>query len=85
MTDNHPAHEIRLGRIKAAIWSNEIPDGPRYNVTISRLFKDENGWRRSGVFGRDDLPIVTKVADLAHTWILDRSQDGDGQVQENPA
>ena len=85
MTNNQPAHEIRLGRIKAAIWSNEIPDGPRYDVTISRLFKDENGWRRSAVFGRDDLPIVTKIADLAHTWILDRSQDVDGQPQENPA
>ncbi len=29
-----PIHEIRLGRIKAAIWENEAENGVRYNVTI---------------------------------------------------
>ena len=85
MTDNLPAHEIRLGRIKAAIWFNEVGDGPPYNVTISRLFKDENGWKRSAIFGRDDLPVVTKIADLAHTWILHRTLEAEGQPQENQA
>ena len=83
MKDSLPAHEIRLGRIKAAIWSNEVADGPRYNVTISRLFKDENGWKRSAIFGRDDLPVVTKIADLAHTWILHRTHEGEGNHPEN--
>src|SRR5262245_36295875 len=28
-----PAHELRLGRIKAVIWANPSESGTRYNVT----------------------------------------------------
>jgi len=65
-----PVHEIRLGRIRAAIWENETQNGPRHNVTFTRLYKDGNTWKDSGSFGRDDLPLVAKVADMAHTWIF---------------
>jgi len=65
-----PVHAVRLGRIKAAIWENETENGARYNVTISRLYKDDDQWKDSTSFGRDDLPLVAKVADLAHTWIF---------------
>jgi len=37
-----PVHEVRLGRIKAAIWRNDTQNGPLYNVTIVRLYKDGN-------------------------------------------
>lgn len=71
-----PVHEVRLGRIKAAIWANETENGIRHNVTFSRLWKDEHGnWKRSESFGREDLPLVAKVADLAHTWIYQESKD----------
>lgn len=65
-----PVHEIRMGRIKAAIWENETQNGLRHNVTISRLFKDGNHWKDSTSFGRDDLPLVIKVIDQAHDWIF---------------
>jgi hypothetical protein len=65
-----PVHEIRMGRIKAAIWENSTESGTRHNVTISRLYKDDRDqWRDSSSFGRDDLPLVAKVSDMAHTWI----------------
>ena len=35
-----PVHEIRMGRIKAAIWANETDNGTRHNVVITRLYKD---------------------------------------------
>lgn len=69
-TGNKPVHEIRLGRIKAAIWENETQNGKRHNVTVTRLYKDEDQWKDSQSFGRDDLPIVAKVLDMAHTWIF---------------
>lgn len=67
-----PIQEFRLGRIKAAVWANETQLGTRYSVTIVRLFKDdgEAAWRTSTAFNRDDLPLVAKVADLAHTYIF---------------
>lgn len=69
---NKPVHEIRLGRIRAAVWLNDTENGPRYNVQISRLYKDgKDKWKDSTSFGRDDLPLVAKVADFAMVWIYE--------------
>ncbi len=64
-----PVHEIRMGRIRAAIWENETQNGTRHNVTLTRLYKDGEQWKDSASFGRDDLPLVSKVSELAHSWI----------------
>lgn len=69
MSENRPIHEIRLGRVKAAIWQNETEHGKRFSVAITRLYRKDDRWESSTSFGRDELPLVTKVADLAHTWI----------------
>lgn len=65
-----PVHEIRFGLIKASIWQNSTKVGERFNVTISRLYKNGDRWVESQHYGRDDLPLVTKAADMAHTWIF---------------
>ena len=72
-----PVHEVRLGRIRAAIWKNEIEAGVRHNVTFSRLYKAGDKWQQSSSFGRDDLPLLAKVADLAHTWIFEHAHDSE--------
>src|SRR5207244_5534095 len=64
-----PVQDVRLGLIKAAIWENSVGDIVRYNVTFSRIYKDENEWKTSDSFGWDDLLVLAKVADQAHTWI----------------
>jgi hypothetical protein len=65
-----PAHEIRLGAVKATIWPNETSAGVRHNVTIARLYKDgDDKWQQTESFGREDLPLVAKVVDQAHDWI----------------
>jgi hypothetical protein len=73
-----PAHEVRLGRIKATIWANQADNGTWFNVTLSRSYKDGNDWKSSNSFGRDELLVVAKVADLAHSWI---HQQGQAQSQ----
>jgi hypothetical protein len=72
-----PVHEVRLGKVKAAIWANETEGGIiRHNVTFSRIYKDaDNQWQTSSSFGRDELPLLGKVADLAHTWIFQSGSD----------
>jgi len=70
-----PVHEVRMGRIRAAIWENSTEKGVRHNVTISRLYKDGDHWKDSTSFGREDLLLVGKVADEAHSWIY---QNGHG-------
>ena len=70
-----PIHEIRMGRIKAAIWQNETDGVTRYNVTFGRLYKDGESWNQTESFGRDDLPVLSKVADQAHTFIFQKQQE----------
>ena len=73
-----PVHELRLGRIRAAVWENSTENGTRHNVTISRLYKDGDDWKDSTSFGRDDLPLLAKVADMAHSWIFEQSATNNG-------
>jgi hypothetical protein len=72
-----PVHEVRLGAIKAAVWKNDTQNGVRYNTTFSRLYKDEDEWKTTDSFGRDDLLVLAKVADRAHSWIHEQSQEED--------
>ncbi len=81
MASKKPIHEIRLGRIKAAVWENETDSGIRYGVTLTRLYKTEKDeWKDSTSFGRDDLPLVEKVCHMTHLWIFSHSQGGVGQT-----
>lgn len=74
-----PVHEIRLGRIKTAIWENDTQNGVRHNVTCQRIYKDDSGeWQTSDSFGRDDLPLLAKVVDQAHTWIFQHASAPEG-------
>src|ERR1700722_2716939 len=85
-TKQKPIHEVRLGFIKAAVWKNETEAGARYNVTFSRIYKDgDKDWQSTDSFGRNDLLLVAKVADLAHTWIFEQSQSEDNgeRAKEN--
>lgn len=66
-----PVRVIRLGRIRAAVWANQTDSGMIYNTTFERLYKPdgEDQWKSTDSFGMNDLLLLAKVADLAHTWI----------------
>ena len=54
------------------MWENE-GDQKFYSVTFARTYMDEaNKYHDSDSFGRDDLPLVAKLADQAHTFIFER-------------
>ena len=69
-----PLHVIRYGMIKACIWKNQTKSGDRHTVSLVRLYRNGDVWKESTRFGRDDLPLVAKVADRAHTWIYECAQ-----------
>ncbi len=76
-----------MGRIRAAIWENETQNGTRHNVTISRIYKDGDDWKDTTSFGRDDLLLVGKVMDRAHSWIFTqnaKSSERNGNGDVNP-
>ena len=69
----HPVKTFRLGRIKSAVWENEVDNKKFYNVTFARTYVDEaKNFHDTDSFGRDDLPLVAKLADMAHTFIFER-------------
>jgi hypothetical protein len=72
MSAKKPAHEIRLGAIKATIWENHVNETVRYNVSLTRSYKDGDQWKSTESFGRDDLLVVAKLADRAHSWIWEQ-------------
>ena len=81
-----PVHEVRYGAIKAAIWRNETENGIRYNTTFTRLYKSGEQWETTESFGRDDLLLLGKVADQAHSWIFAQAQEDHAANQpRNPA
>lgn len=70
---NAPIQTLRLGRIKAAVWENESDQKKFYNVTFARTYMGEDKQLHDAdSFGRDDLPLVAKLADQAHTFIFQR-------------
>ena len=68
-----PVHEVRAGRIRASIWSNPSEKGVWHSVTLSRLYKDGDDWKDSSSFGKDDLLLLAKVIDKAHSWIIEQA------------
>lgn len=80
-TTNRPIHEIRLGALKASIWRNETENGPRFNTTLVRIYRDGEQWKTTDSFGRDELLLLAKLADLSHTWIYAQGRD----AQPGPA
>lgn len=69
-----PIIEFRYGLIKATVWESQTKHGMKYAVTLARLFKNGDEWKESTRFGRDDLPLVAKASDNAHTWIFAKQQ-----------
>ena len=82
MANQRPHDEVRIGAVKAAIWQNQAGDRIRYNVTFSRIYRDAEGqWKTTQSFGRGDLLVLAKVADQAHSRIVDLQRTEDEAEQ----
>lgn len=70
---NKPVAKIKQGRIAADIWQNDSEQGTRFTVTLSRSYrnKEDGTWKTTTSFGRDDLLLLAKVADQAHSKIVE--------------
>ena len=69
-TKNRPVHEERLGRIKACVWENPTENGTMYNVTFARVYRDDEGWKETQSFGRDDCLILARLADMMSVALI---------------
>lgn len=69
---NRPAHEVRSGLVRAAIWANNTRSGTRYNVTVTRIYKSGDDWKSTGSFGLRDLADLTRVSVMAEAWVREK-------------
>ena len=73
---------FKVGRVRAAVWTNESDKGRWHSVSFSRLYKDKDGnWQDATRFSREDLPLLIKAADQAHT-VLYQGQAEDKADEE---
>ena len=73
-----PVAKVRVGLISASIWENPTEKGTFHNVTFERRYRDTEGnWKSTHSYGLDDLLVLAKVADLAHTKIVEATTGGD--------
>lgn len=81
---NRPAHEVRVGLVRATIWANETKQGLKYNVTLSRLYQAGEKWKSSGSFGLRDLADVTRVSVTAEAWVREHQpvEEKEGEKRE---
>ena len=70
--NSKPVAELRIGAVKAAIWKNEADGLIRHNVTFSRIYRVEGQWKTTQSFGFNNLLVLAKLADQAHTLIAER-------------
>lgn len=80
---NVPVHTVRVGAIKVAVWKNSTQNGPMYNSTLVRSYKNQQGeWGESNSLSRDDLLVAAKALDLAHTFIVETEAAARAQQQD---
>lgn len=73
---NPPVAKLRDGLLSASIWERKSEKGTFYSVTFERRYKDGQGnWKSSHGYDTGDLLGIAKLADLAHTKILEALQD----------
>jgi len=75
---------IKVGRgIRAKLWKNSNKNGEWFNVTISRVYKDDDGeFQDSDSFSRDDLLQVAYVAQQSFDYIINQTDDEEESDEE---
>ena len=81
MANPKPVSEVRIGRVKAAIWPNETEGRTWHNITFSCLYKDGEEWKNTQSFGRNDLLLLAKVVNQAHSRIFELQHEEEPQAE----
>jgi len=71
LTKASPAAKLRMGVVTVSIWRNLDQEGRAwYSATVERSYKDKSDqWKHTNSFGRNEMLVVAKIANLAHSKI----------------
>ncbi len=81
-----PIAKFTAGQVSAAIWENEVTTKAGKKVTmlkasVERRYKDKDGWKSSGSFSRNEIPLAIYCLQKSFDHIVS-SQQGDDSVEE---
>jgi hypothetical protein len=66
-----PIVKLRLGLIWANVWQRITDEDAFYSVSFERRYRDTDGnWQSTHSYNADDLLLLAKLADQAHTEIM---------------
>jgi hypothetical protein len=68
MSETRPVTEFTLNFVSAAVWENQNGGKTRFKVTVTKSYRDAEGWKRTNSLDPSDIPYAIKVLDQAHTW-----------------
>ena len=71
-TAKPPVAKLRLGLLNASIWERATESGTFHSVTFERRYRDSEGnWHSTHSYDLSDLLALSKLADQAHSKILE--------------
>lgn len=85
-TGNQPVKEFKAGRIRAAIWKNEVEQNgqtvSRFSVKIESRYRDKKTgeWKSTNQYFPEDLPKVTLVSAKAFEYTSLRESEDDPEL-----
>lgn len=77
-TNKPPVAKLRIGLLNASIWERTTDKGTFHSVSFERRYRDTDGnWQSTYSFDTSDLLALAKLADQAHSKILEIKNGGD--------
>ncbi len=77
-TNKPPVAKLRIGLLNASIWERTTDKGTFQSVSFERRYRDSDGnWQSTYSFDASDLLALAKLADQAHSKILEIRNGGD--------
>ena len=68
--NSRPTFTSASGKVRACVWETREENTFRHKITLSRLFREDNGsWQRGRTFFASELAQVVEAVGRAQTWI----------------
>lgn len=70
---NKPVRVFRYRNISASIFANASSNGGTFHaVVLQRTYKDEDEYKHTSSFTRDEIPIARQLLDQAWNFLLEQ-------------
>jgi hypothetical protein len=80
VVNSAPASTFDCGRVRASVWTQTENGETRYKITISKSFKQGDGWTRGRTFFSGELAAVVEVVARAQRWIQWQQREAQAQL-----